>query len=594
MDVDNPPRAIVVTSPKQGDGKSTVAANLAAAIAGSGQPVTLVDADLRRPTVAAAAGLDDTVGLTDVLTGRLELADALQSHPTIEGLSVLTSGARPPNPSEILGSQAMRGVIDDLTAKGMLIIDAPPLLPVTDAAVVAHAADGAFIVVSAGRTLDTELDNALGHLAPSTPVRSASSSTGSRSGPSAPATTATTATAPTTTSRAPADGARTAADPGRSKVCTSGPDRSGTRSRFSARSVQPGCNGLKSTYARRTSPWGRWFRRNVGVHRVRSGTHGVDRAQQARRRPGGRLGAARGHRGDDGAGLRQHASGADGADRFTGGVRRARPARRLGHGRRGAPRQAGLADARPIEPNLFGSVASRGASAGPCCRRPAAASRSPTRVTPGSFTTTLDLGEDDLAGLFRGYRGDETILLADVAPSVSETRARCRWPIWPFAEVEPVSASAAWTSYTAVRVETTDVRLTAEPQPSVGRLRIAVTVPTATYANANPPAVSDLAPGWMVDPLLTPFEAGGGWVDALRHRPGGPHLAHGSAGPPWSGRLQRRPRPTTATGFFRENASRPDGHHHRRDRLRLGLRLPQDRRVQAIGRPAAPARGPAG
>ena len=164
MDVDNPPRAIVVTSPKQGDGKSTVAANLAAAIAGSGQAVTLVDADLRRPTVASAAGVDDTVGLTDVLAGRLELADALQSHPTIEGLSVLTSGARPPNPSEILGSQAMRGVIDDLTAKGMLIIDAPPLLPVTDAAVVAHAADGAFIVVSAGRTLDTELDNALGHL----------------------------------------------------------------------------------------------------------------------------------------------------------------------------------------------------------------------------------------------------------------------------------------------------------------------------------------------------------------------------------------------------------------------------------------------
>ena len=100
----------------------------------------VVDADLRRPTVASAAGVDDTVGLTDVLAGRLELADALQSHPTIEGLSVLTSGARPPNPSEILGSQAMRGVIDDLTAKGMLIIDAPPLLPVTDAAVVAHAA----------------------------------------------------------------------------------------------------------------------------------------------------------------------------------------------------------------------------------------------------------------------------------------------------------------------------------------------------------------------------------------------------------------------------------------------------------------------
>ena len=164
MDVDNPPRAIVVTSPKQGDGKSTVAANLAAAIAGSGQPVTLVDADLRRPNVAPVLGMDDAVGLTDVLTGRVELADAVQEHPDVEGLSVLTSGSKPPNPSEILGSQAMRTLLKELSSDGMVIIDAPPLLPVTDAAVVAHAADGAFVVVSAGRTLDTELATALGHL----------------------------------------------------------------------------------------------------------------------------------------------------------------------------------------------------------------------------------------------------------------------------------------------------------------------------------------------------------------------------------------------------------------------------------------------
>ncbi|WP_439937237.1 polysaccharide biosynthesis tyrosine autokinase [Nocardia sp. N13] len=164
MDVDDPPRAIVVTSPKQGDGKSTVAANLAAAIAASGQRVTLVDADLRRPTIAALTDVDDAIGLTDVLTGRLPLDDAVQPHPTITGLTVLTSGSRPPNPSEILGSQAMRAVIKDLAVDGMVIIDAPPLLPVTDAAVVAHAADGALVVVSAGRTLDTELGNALSHL----------------------------------------------------------------------------------------------------------------------------------------------------------------------------------------------------------------------------------------------------------------------------------------------------------------------------------------------------------------------------------------------------------------------------------------------
>lgn len=164
MDVDNPPRAIVVTSPKQGDGKSTLAANLAAAIALSGQDVTLVDADLRRPHVAASLGIDDTVGLTDVLAGRISLLDAVQQHPDVPHLTVLTSGSRPPNPSELLGSQTMRALIKDLTGDGMVIIDAPPLLPVTDAAVLAHSADGAFVVVSAGRTLDSELDTALGHL----------------------------------------------------------------------------------------------------------------------------------------------------------------------------------------------------------------------------------------------------------------------------------------------------------------------------------------------------------------------------------------------------------------------------------------------
>lgn len=164
MDVDNPPRAIVVTSPKQGDGKSTLAANLAGAIALSGQPVTLVDADLRRPNVASMLGLDDAVGLTDVLTGRLSVAQATQAHPTIHGLTVLTSGSRPPNPSEVLGSQAMRATIAELGTRGLVVIDAPPLLPVTDAAVVAHGADGAIVTVSAGRTLDTELVTALEHL----------------------------------------------------------------------------------------------------------------------------------------------------------------------------------------------------------------------------------------------------------------------------------------------------------------------------------------------------------------------------------------------------------------------------------------------
>jgi capsular exopolysaccharide synthesis family protein len=164
MDVDKPPRIIVVTSPKQSDGKSTIAANLAAAIAIGGQPVTLIDGDLRRPTVADSLALVDGAGLTDVLVGRVTAAEVVQVHPDVPGLSVMASGAIPPNPSELLGSQSMRTLMTDLAQDSMVIIDAPPLLPVTDAAVLTRSADGAIVVISHGGTLDSELAAALNHI----------------------------------------------------------------------------------------------------------------------------------------------------------------------------------------------------------------------------------------------------------------------------------------------------------------------------------------------------------------------------------------------------------------------------------------------
>jgi capsular exopolysaccharide synthesis family protein len=164
MDVDHPPRVIVVTSPKQSDGKSTVAANLAAAIAIGGQAVTLIDGDLRRPTVADSLGIVDGAGLTDVLVGRVEPAQVIQDHPDVPGLRVLASGAIPPNPSELLGSKSMQSLIADLAADAMVIIDAPPLLPVTDAAVLTRSADGAIVVISHAGTLDTELAASLSHI----------------------------------------------------------------------------------------------------------------------------------------------------------------------------------------------------------------------------------------------------------------------------------------------------------------------------------------------------------------------------------------------------------------------------------------------
>jgi capsular exopolysaccharide synthesis family protein len=165
MDVDNPPRVIVITSPRPGDGKSTVAANLAAAIAVSGQTVTLVDADLRRPTLAATFGLVEGAGLTDVLVGQASVSDVRQPHPTFAALSLLAAGGIPPNPSELLGSNAMRNVLAELSRDGMVILDAPPLLPVTDPAVLTRLADGCLVVISHGRSLDTELADALDQLA---------------------------------------------------------------------------------------------------------------------------------------------------------------------------------------------------------------------------------------------------------------------------------------------------------------------------------------------------------------------------------------------------------------------------------------------
>lgn len=161
MDVDNPPRAIVVTSPIPSDGKSTIACNLAATLAAGGKPVVLIDGDLRRSTVAKTMGLPGGAGLSDVLSGRAEIADVLQRTPRYDHLFVLTAGSTPPNPSEVLGSERMRRLINDLAEHATVIIDAPPLLPVTDGAVLTHQADGALVVISLGKTTHDLLERSL-------------------------------------------------------------------------------------------------------------------------------------------------------------------------------------------------------------------------------------------------------------------------------------------------------------------------------------------------------------------------------------------------------------------------------------------------
>lgn len=157
-------KALLVTSSLPGEGKSTTAANLAIAMAQAGQSVVLVDADLRRPSVNEYLGLDRNAGLTTVLIGAADVNEVLQPWGS-GGLYVLTSGQIPPNPSELLGSVAMRELITGLEQVfDAVIIDAPPLLPVTDAAVLAQQVGGVVLVVGASRVRFQDLQKSLGSL----------------------------------------------------------------------------------------------------------------------------------------------------------------------------------------------------------------------------------------------------------------------------------------------------------------------------------------------------------------------------------------------------------------------------------------------
>lgn len=148
---EQPPRSLVITSAVQGEGKSTVAANLARVLAAAGESVVLVDTDLRRPVVHETFDLDNTVGLTEVLTGQASLPQVIQRGDH-ENLAVITAGRIPPNPSELLGSRRMSAVIETLSTRYFVILDAPPLLPVTDAGLLSVAADGAAVIYHHGRT----------------------------------------------------------------------------------------------------------------------------------------------------------------------------------------------------------------------------------------------------------------------------------------------------------------------------------------------------------------------------------------------------------------------------------------------------------
>lgn len=160
LDLDARPRALVITSAVPSEGKTSTATNLAIALAQTGLRVLLVDGDLRRPKVASVLGLERSVGLTTVLVGRSELQDSIQKH-TDSGIYFLASGPIPPNPTEVLQSRAAQELFDRVSQMfDMVIIDGPPLLPVSDAAIMARDVDGAILVVRHGKTTKDQLKQA--------------------------------------------------------------------------------------------------------------------------------------------------------------------------------------------------------------------------------------------------------------------------------------------------------------------------------------------------------------------------------------------------------------------------------------------------
>jgi capsular exopolysaccharide synthesis family protein len=157
-----PLRVIAITSPGVAEGKSVTATNLALAMAQEYQrTVLLVDADLRTPSIHSLLGIESGPGLSDVLTGTATLDQALVALPEL-GLAVLTAGAIPEYPSELLGSSAMRRTLDALRTRfDRVVLDLPGVTPVSDVGTVAPMVDGAVVVVRVGRTARPELDRAL-------------------------------------------------------------------------------------------------------------------------------------------------------------------------------------------------------------------------------------------------------------------------------------------------------------------------------------------------------------------------------------------------------------------------------------------------
>jgi len=159
--IDKDLQTISITSATASSGKSTIASNLAGAFAAEDTKVLLVDADMRKPTIHKVFRVQNTQGLTNVLTDRhLRLSDVAH-RSYVENLDFITCGVIPPNPSELMGSKRMEELIEQMKEEyDLVIFDNPPLLAVTDAQVMATKVDGTIVVVPKGEVSKDELEKA--------------------------------------------------------------------------------------------------------------------------------------------------------------------------------------------------------------------------------------------------------------------------------------------------------------------------------------------------------------------------------------------------------------------------------------------------
>lgn len=150
-------QVIMFTSSAMSEGKSTVSANVAVTWAQAGKKVLLIDADLRIPTVHATFRKLNLDGVTTVLTGKMK-PDEVVEDTFVDNLSVITSGPIPPNPSELLNSKRMGQLLDWTREKfDIIVLDAPPVLAVSDVQVLVPRSDGVVVVANMGKTLKGDL-----------------------------------------------------------------------------------------------------------------------------------------------------------------------------------------------------------------------------------------------------------------------------------------------------------------------------------------------------------------------------------------------------------------------------------------------------